>query len=171
MSSTASSLFCAKLAASPADSRDVASVPARHIYEGAAPCPYCLAPCPIIQRPARIRKKKKIINCFFNFFIFLQNVIAVFVFSNSRCKNACNCLQICTHVFINCPQNCAKTSFHSRAGLWPNFGRSCVKVCFTWSFAQTTQNRARILVVVPNFFCTLPFSQPSWNTGSVTSSH
>ena len=30
------------------------SVPARHISEGAAPCPYWLAPCPIIQRPARI---------------------------------------------------------------------------------------------------------------------
>ena len=42
------------------------SVPARHISEGAAPCPYCLAPCPIIQRPVRIiyykKKKKKLKN-------------------------------------------------------------------------------------------------------------
>ena len=34
--------------------RFIFSVPARHIYEGAAPCPYYLAPCLIIQRPARI---------------------------------------------------------------------------------------------------------------------
>ena len=34
------------------------SIPARHISEGAAPCPYCLAPCPIIQRlPESIKKK------------------------------------------------------------------------------------------------------------------
>ena len=96
------------------------SVPARQIYEGSAPCPYCLAPCPIIQRPARIIYLKKKFNKNSNFFLVffnLQNVIAVFVFSDSRCKNACNCLQICAHVFINRPQNCAKTSFHSRAGL------------------------------------------------------
>ena len=30
------------------------NVPARHISEGAAPCPYRLAPCPIDKRPARI---------------------------------------------------------------------------------------------------------------------
>ena len=58
----------------------------------------------------------------------------VFVFSDSRCKNTCNRLQICAHVFINRPQNCAQTLFHSRAGLWPNFGRSRVKVCLTWPF-------------------------------------
>ena len=40
---------------------DLTSVPARHISKGAAPCPYCLAPCPIIQRPARnIKKIKKL---------------------------------------------------------------------------------------------------------------
>ena len=39
------------------------------------------------------------------------------VFSDSRCKNACNCLQICARVFINRPQNCAQTSFHSHAAL------------------------------------------------------
>ena len=41
------------------------SVPARHISEGAAPCPYCLAPCPITQRPARIWKKTKKTKHFF----------------------------------------------------------------------------------------------------------
>ena len=58
------------------------SVPVRHISEGAAPCPYNLAPCPIIQRPAQIIYKIKM--C-----------------SDSRCKNVCNCLQICAHVCIN----------------------------------------------------------------------
>ena len=64
----------------------IVSVPARPISEGAAPCSYWLAPCPIYTRPARIKKikneKQK------NYFLFLQNVIAVFVFSDSRCKNA-----------------------------------------------------------------------------------
>ena len=36
------------------------SVPARPISEGAAPCPYWLAPCQIYTRPARIIKKKLI---------------------------------------------------------------------------------------------------------------
>ena len=61
------------------------SVPARHISEGAAPCLYCLAPCPIIQRPARIKKKELFIDLFKNF-IYLQNVIAVFVFSDVGVK-------------------------------------------------------------------------------------
>ena len=39
------------------------------------------------------------------------------------------CLQTFAHVFIDRPQNCAKTSFHSHAGLYPNFDRSLVKVC------------------------------------------
>ena len=30
------------------------SVPARHIYEGAAPCSYCLAPCPTSLAPCPI---------------------------------------------------------------------------------------------------------------------
>ena len=34
------------------------SVPARPISEGAVPCPYWLAPCPIYTRAARIKKKK-----------------------------------------------------------------------------------------------------------------
>ena len=64
------------------------SVPARPISEGAAPCPYCIAPCPICTVPCPNLKKKKILNYFF----ILQNVIAVFVFSDSRCKNACKML-------------------------------------------------------------------------------
>ena len=91
-----------------------------------------LRPAHTILRPARLSsalpelfKKKKNYFSKLIFFIYLQNVI---VFSDSRCKNACNCLRICAHVFINRPQNCAQTSFHSRAGLWPNFGRSRVSV-------------------------------------------
>ena len=73
----------------------VDSVPARHISEGAVPCSYCLAPCLYHARlySALTEFKKK------NFA--LQNVIAIFVFSDSRYKNASNCLQICAHVFIN----------------------------------------------------------------------
>ena len=41
------------------------SVPARPISEGAVPCQYWLAPCPIYMRPAEL--KKKIINLFFIF--------------------------------------------------------------------------------------------------------
>ena len=77
-------------------------------------------PARTVLRPARLssalpefkRTKQNLI-----FFFYLQNIIAVFVFSDNRCKNACNCLLICAHVFINRPQNCAKTSFHSRARL------------------------------------------------------
>ena len=61
------------------------------------------------------------------------------MFSDSRCKNACNCLQICAHVFINRPQNCASLG-HSRSKLCPilcclrtklcpNFGRSYARLC------------------------------------------
>ena len=65
------------------------SVPARPIYEGAAPCPYCLAPCPIYTAPCPNKNKNNNTNIYF---LFLQNVIAVFVFSDSRCKNACKML-------------------------------------------------------------------------------
>ena len=48
------------------------------------------APC-----PNYLYKKKLFKFIFQNFILFiyfyLQNVIAVFVFSDSRCKNACNC--------------------------------------------------------------------------------
>ena len=56
------------------------SVPARPISEGAAPCPYwliCTAPCPNLKKYINMKKKKFIL------FLFLQNVIAVFVFSDS----------------------------------------------------------------------------------------
>ena len=73
-----------------------------------------LRPARTVLRPVQLYSalpelKKKI-------YIYIY-IIAVFVFSNSRCKNACNCLQICANVFINRTQNCAETSFHSRAGL------------------------------------------------------
>ena len=89
------------------------SVSARPISEGAAPCPYWLAPCPIIQRHARMKKKliktKKIF-----FFFFLQNAIAVFVFSDNRCKNACKMLADLCPCFHQSPAR-------------PNFVRSRVK--------------------------------------------
>ena len=69
------------------------SVPARPISEGAAPCPYCIAPCPIYPAPCTNKNKQKLLQTkFFLFFFILQNVIAVFVFSDSRCKNACKML-------------------------------------------------------------------------------
>ena len=73
------------------------SVPARPIYEGAAPCPHWLAPCPIYTRHAQIQKikinlKKLILKKKLIYFLFLQNVLAVFVFSDSRRKNACKML-------------------------------------------------------------------------------
>ena len=79
-------------------------------------------------RPARFtralpefkKKTKNIINLKtkINFVLFLQNVglIAVFVFSDSRCKNACKLLADV------CP------CFH-QSPIRPNFGRSRVKVC------------------------------------------
>ena len=50
------------------------------------------------------------------FVLFLQNVIAVFVFSDSRCKNACKMLADLCPYFHQSPTR-------------PNFGRSRVKVC------------------------------------------
>ena len=49
-----------------------------------------LRPAPLSSALPELFKKKKII-----FYFILQNVIAVFVFSNSRCKNACNCALNC----------------------------------------------------------------------------
>ena len=48
--------------------------------------------------------------------LFLQNVIAFFVFPDSRCKNACKLLADLCPCFHQSPTR-------------PNFGRSCVKVC------------------------------------------
>ena len=89
------------------------SVPARHISEGAAPHPTVL-------RPARLYSALP---------AFKKNVIAVFVFLDGGVKMLVKCLQICVHVFIDRPQNCAQTSFRSRAGLRPNFGHSRSKLC------------------------------------------
>ena len=89
------------------------SVPARPISEGAAPCPYWLARCSIYTRPARIKTKKFNYKLFI-YFLFLQNVIAVFVFSDSRCKNACKMIADL------CP-------FFNQSPTSPNFGRSRVK--------------------------------------------
>ena len=97
--------------------RNTTSVPATPISEGAGPFPYWLAPCQICTRPARIEKKKIIIEKKKKkLFLFLQNAIAVFVFSDSRCKNACKMLADLCPCFHQSPTR-------------PNFGRSCVKVC------------------------------------------
>ena len=88
------------------------SVPARHISEGAAPCP-------------NLNQKKITLI----FFFFYNNVIAVFVFSDRGVKRLVKCLQICAHVFIDRPQNCTHTSFRSCTGLRQNFGHSRSKLC------------------------------------------
>ena len=51
---------------------------------------------------------------------------SVFLFSDELYKT----LQICAHVFIDRPQNCAQILFRSRAGLRPSSGRcSRIKLC------------------------------------------
>ena len=55
------------------------------------------------------------------------------------------CLQICAHVFIARPQNCAQTSFRSCAGLRPNFGHSRSKLCPIMCCSRTK--------LCPNFGC------------------
>ena len=75
------------------------------------PCPYWLAPCPIYTRPARIKKIKiKFKTKQLIYFLFIQNVIAVFVFLDSRCKMLADL----------CP------CFH-QSPTRPNFGRSRLK--------------------------------------------
>ena len=56
------------------------------------------------------------------------------------------CLQICAHVFIDRPQNCAQTSFRSCAGWRPNFGHSRSELCPI----MTCRSRAKLC---PNFGC------------------
>ena len=57
------------------------------------PARTCLARCSIYMRPARIKRKNYLKKQKQKmYFLFLQNVIAVFVFSDSRCKNACKML-------------------------------------------------------------------------------
>ena len=64
---------------------------------------------PKFKKKKNYLKKKKII-----YFLFLQNVIAVFVFSDTRCKNACKVLADLCPCFHQLPTR-------------PNFGRSHVK--------------------------------------------
>ena len=117
------------------------------------------------HRPARIKKKKK-----------LQDVIAVFVFSKSLCKNACKMLAYLCPCFHRSPTKLYPdlvsfacwigTKFwsftrksghlrskpcpilcHLRTKLCPNFGRSRAILC--------------------PISCTVPFSQPSWDTNAI----
>ena len=99
----------------------VLSVPARHISEGAAPCPYWLAPCPIYKCPARM------INFFFFFFFHLQNVILLLCFQTADVKmlvlaDLCPCFHR-SHS-KRCPILC-----RLRTKLCPNFGRSRARLC------------------------------------------
>ena len=71
--------------------------------------------------------------------LFLQNVIAVFVFSDSRCKNACKMLADL------CP------CFH-QSSTRPNFGRSRVKVCLILCRLRTK--------LCPDFRCSRPILCP-----------
>ena len=120
----------------------------RHISEGAAPCPYCLEPDYPVLSPELLKNTKKLIN--FSKFVFckkkkLPNVMAVLVVSDSRCKNACNCLHICARVFHQSPTK-----------LCPDLvSFACWIVPELWSFARQ---------IVPRFFSTPPFSQPSCGT-------
>ena len=111
-----------------------------------------LHPARTVLRPARLYSSlPEFKNCN------LQNVIAVFVLSDRGVKMLVKCLQICAHVFIDRPQNCA---FHSCAGLRPNFGhsrsklspimcRSCTKLCPNFG-----RSRARLC---PISFAPCPF--------------
>ena len=94
------------------------SVPARPISEGAAPAHTGLRPARFTRVLPELKKQK-------NKKIFLQNVIAVFVFSNNRCKNACKMLADLCSCFHQSPTR-------------PNFGRSRLKDFVSF---------ARILVV------------------------
>ena len=89
------------------------SVPARPIYEGAAPCPYWLVLCPIYTRPARIKKIFNLKKKLFPFYFYKMQLLFL-CFSDSRCKNACKMLADL------CP------CFH-RSPTRPNLGRSRVK--------------------------------------------
>ena len=73
--------------------RSQSSVPARHISEGAAPCPYCLAPCPITQRPTRMKKKKKLNRPRFVHVLDCDRILVI-------C--ALNCARLCVVRALNC---------------------------------------------------------------------
>ena len=67
------------------------------------------------------------------------------MFSDRGVKMLVKCLQICAHVFIDRPQNCAQTSFRSCAGSRPNFGHSRCKLCPIMCRSRTK--------LCPNFGC------------------
>ena len=101
-----------------------------------------------------IKKKKKKIK----FVLFLQNVIAVFVFSDSRRKNAFKMLADLCPCFHQSPTR-------------PNFGRSRVKVCPILCRLRTKlcqnfgRSRARLCQIS---FAPCPFPNPAgtlqqWN--------
>ena len=134
------------------------------ISEGAAPCPYWLAPCPIYTAPCPNLKKIKI--------FFLQNVIAVFVFSDSRCKNACKMLADLCPCFHQSPTKLCPdlvsfecwivTKFwsyrhkrlgHSRSKLCPILCRLHTKLCPNFG-----RSRARLC---PISFAPCPFPNPA----------
>ena len=82
------------------------------------------------------------------------------MFSDRGVKMLVKCLQICAHVFIDRPQNCAQTSFRSCAGLRPNFGHSRAKLCQIMCHSRTKlcpnfgRSRARLC---PISFAPCPF--------------
>ena len=74
-------------------------------------------------------KNKKLI-----YFLFKKNVIAVFVFSDSRCKNACKMLADLCPCFHQSPTrpNFGRSRVRVcrlRTKLCPNFGHSCARLC------------------------------------------
>ena len=71
------------------------------------PCPYCLAPCPIIQRPDRILKK-----------VFRQG-----------CKNACKMLADLCPCFHRSPTKLCPDLVSFMCWIGPNFGHSRSKLC------------------------------------------
>ena len=84
--------------------------------------------------------------CIFFWYIYQTN--CCFLCFHSHVKMLVKCLQICAYVFIDRPQNDAQTSFHSRAGLWPNYGCSHVNLVIH------ALNCARFCVVcVLNLLC------------------
>ena len=81
------------------------------------------------------KKKKKIK---IHLFLFLQNVIAFLVFSDSRCKNACRMLADLCPCFHQSPTrpNCGRSRVkvcpilcRLRTKLCPNFGCSHARLC------------------------------------------
>ena len=74
--------------------------------------PRAVAPARTALRPARIGENKKK----YFYFCILQNVIAVFVLSDSRCKNACKMFaDLC--LFSSIVYKIVPCSFRSRVGL------------------------------------------------------